>query len=61
MAVTYATLVFDGNCAMPDPGRTATAVAVGLALIVVPVGLDRIWQGFTHVHGLPLTYRQRDP
>jgi predicted DCC family thiol-disulfide oxidoreductase YuxK len=26
------------------PGRTATIVATALALIVVPVGLDRIWQ-----------------
>jgi hypothetical protein len=28
----------------PLPGRTATLVAAALALIVVPVGLDRIWQ-----------------
>ena len=31
----------------PRPGRTATVVATALALIVVPVGLDRIWQTFT--------------
>ena len=28
------------------PGRTATLVATALALIVVPVGLNRIWQTF---------------
>ncbi len=32
----------------PRPGRVATAVAAGLALIVVPVGLNRIWQPLTH-------------
>jgi predicted DCC family thiol-disulfide oxidoreductase YuxK len=31
----------------PRPGRTATLVATALALLVVPVGLDRIWQTFT--------------
>ena len=28
----------------PLPGRTATVIATALALIVVPVGLNRIWQ-----------------
>ena len=28
----------------PLPRRAATAIATALALIVVPVGLDRIWQ-----------------
>jgi predicted DCC family thiol-disulfide oxidoreductase YuxK len=28
----------------PPPGRTATVIAAALALIVVPVGLNRIWQ-----------------
>jgi predicted DCC family thiol-disulfide oxidoreductase YuxK len=28
----------------PHPGRAATAIAALLALLVVPVGLDRIWQ-----------------
>ncbi len=37
----------------PRPGRLATAVAAGLALIVVPVGLNRIWQPLTGM-GLPL-------
>src|SRR5262249_55005607 len=37
----------------PHPGRTATIIAAGLALVVVPVGLDRIWQGFTRAN-LPL-------
>lgn len=30
----------------PRPGRTATVVATMLALVVVPVGLNRIWQRF---------------
>src|SRR6266699_4410545 len=37
----------------PRPGRVATAVAAGLALIVVPVGLNRIWQPLTGME-LPL-------
>jgi predicted DCC family thiol-disulfide oxidoreductase YuxK len=37
----------------PRPGRAATAVASALALIVVPVGLDRIWQPLTNTN-LPL-------
>jgi predicted DCC family thiol-disulfide oxidoreductase YuxK len=32
----------------PFPGRAATVVATALALIVVPVGVNRIWQTFTH-------------
>jgi len=32
----------------PRLGHAATAVAAGLALIIVPVGFDRIWQGFAH-------------
>jgi predicted DCC family thiol-disulfide oxidoreductase YuxK len=28
----------------PRPGRTATAVATALAFVVVPVGLERLWQ-----------------
>jgi len=40
----------------PRPGRVATAVAAGLALIVVPVGLNRIWQPLTHTD-LPLAGR----
>jgi hypothetical protein len=31
----------------PVPGRTATAFATALALIVVPAGLNNIWQQFT--------------
>jgi len=31
----------------PKPGRATTVVAAVLALIVVPVGLDRMWQTFT--------------
>jgi predicted DCC family thiol-disulfide oxidoreductase YuxK len=38
------------------PGGVATAVAAGLALIVVPVGLNRIWQPLTHTD-LPLAGR----
>ena len=30
----------------PRPGRVATITATVLALVVVPVGLDRIWQAF---------------
>ncbi len=37
----------------PHPGRVATAVAAGLALVVLPVGLNRIWQPLTGM-GLPL-------
>ena len=37
----------------PRPGRAATAVATGLALLVVPVGLERIWQPLTQTQ-LPL-------
>jgi predicted DCC family thiol-disulfide oxidoreductase YuxK len=37
----------------PRPGRTATAIAAGLAFIVVPVSLNRIWQPLTHTD-LPL-------
>jgi Lipase maturation factor len=37
----------------PRAGRAATVVAAGLALMVVPVGLDRIWQGFMRAN-LPL-------
>ncbi len=33
---------------MPRPGRTATIVATILAVIVVPVGLSRIWQTAAH-------------
>jgi predicted DCC family thiol-disulfide oxidoreductase YuxK len=32
---------------MPPPGRVATAVATALALVVVPVGLNRMWQALT--------------
>jgi predicted DCC family thiol-disulfide oxidoreductase YuxK len=32
----------------PLPGRTATVVATALALVVAPVGLNRIWQTLTH-------------
>jgi predicted DCC family thiol-disulfide oxidoreductase YuxK len=32
----------------PHPGRTATMLATALALLVVPLGLNRIWQTFTH-------------
>jgi predicted DCC family thiol-disulfide oxidoreductase YuxK len=32
----------------PKPGRAATVVAMVLALVVVPVGLNRIWEVFTH-------------
>jgi predicted DCC family thiol-disulfide oxidoreductase YuxK len=31
----------------PIPGRAATVAATALALLIVPVGLDRIWQTFT--------------
>ena len=31
----------------PRPGRAATLIATALALTVVPVGLDRIWQTWT--------------
>ncbi len=41
---------------VPRPGRVARAVATGLALIVVPVGLNRIWQPLTHTD-LPLAGR----
>ncbi len=34
----------------PRPGRMATIVAVILAVVIVPVGLDRLWQPFTHRH-----------
>src|SRR5262245_50028526 len=37
----------------PRPGRAATAVAAGLAFIVVPIGLNRIWEPLTHTD-LPL-------
>ena len=37
----------------PHPGRATTMVAAALALIVVPVGLNHIWQAFTRT-GLPL-------
>lgn len=33
--------------AAPLPGRKATAIAAGLALVLVPVGLNRFWQTFT--------------
>jgi predicted DCC family thiol-disulfide oxidoreductase YuxK len=36
-----------GQRRAPVAGRAATATAAVLALIVVPVGLDRIWQAFT--------------
>jgi hypothetical protein len=32
----------------PRPGRTATIIATLLALIVAPVGLNRLWQPFMH-------------
>lgn len=32
----------------PRPGRSATIIATLLALIVVPVGLNRLWQPFMH-------------
>jgi predicted DCC family thiol-disulfide oxidoreductase YuxK len=32
----------------PLPGRTATVIATALAIIVLPIGLNRIWQTFTH-------------
>jgi membrane protein implicated in regulation of membrane protease activity len=32
----------------PIPGRAATVVAAALALLIVPVGLDRIWQTVAH-------------
>ena len=38
----------------PRPGRVARAVATGLALIVVPVGLNRIWQSLTQRVRVPL-------
>jgi hypothetical protein len=31
----------------PRPGRTATVIATALALIVVPVGVNRIWETMT--------------
>jgi len=31
----------------PGPGRTATAIATTLALVVVPVGVSRVWQLFS--------------
>ncbi len=31
----------------PHPGRAATTVATALALVVVPIGLNRIWETFT--------------
>jgi hypothetical protein len=37
----------------PLPGRTATVIAAALALIVLPVGLNRIWQTLAH-SDLPL-------
>ena len=35
------------------PGRVATAFAVLVALVTVPVGLDRLYQPFAHKH-LPI-------
>jgi hypothetical protein len=35
------------SCA-PQPGRAATVFAIVLALVVVPAGLNRIWEVFTH-------------
>jgi predicted DCC family thiol-disulfide oxidoreductase YuxK len=32
----------------PHPGRAATVFAIVLALVVVPAGLNRIWEVFTH-------------
>jgi predicted DCC family thiol-disulfide oxidoreductase YuxK len=37
----------------PRAGRVATVLAVLVALITVPVGLDRLWQPFAHKH-LPI-------
>jgi predicted DCC family thiol-disulfide oxidoreductase YuxK len=37
----------------PQPGRTATAIATVVALIVVPVGIDRVWRAFAGT-GLPV-------
>jgi hypothetical protein len=37
----------------PKPGRGATAAATALALIVVPAGLNTIWQDFTRTN-LPI-------
>ena len=37
----------------PHPGRAATMVASALALVVVPVGLNRTFEAFTHT-GLPV-------
>ncbi len=37
----------------PHPGRTATTIATALSLVVVPVGLNRIWETFTRTE-LPL-------
>jgi predicted DCC family thiol-disulfide oxidoreductase YuxK len=37
----------------PRPGRVATTIATALALVVVPVGLNEIWQMFTRT-SLPL-------
>lgn len=34
----------------PQPGGAARSVAVALAIIIVPVGADRLWQAFTHGH-----------
>lgn len=37
----------------PHPGRLATCAAAALALVVVPVGVNRIWHAVTHTN-LPL-------
>jgi Lipase maturation factor len=37
----------------PRPGRAATAIAAVIALIVVPVGINRVWQFFTG-EGIPV-------
>jgi hypothetical protein len=37
----------------PQPGMAATAIATVVALIVVPVGFDRVWRAFAGI-GLPV-------
>jgi hypothetical protein len=32
----------------PNPGRAATVIAMVVALVVVPVGMNRIWEVFAH-------------
>ncbi|MHB8884079.1 MAG: lipase maturation factor family protein [Methylovirgula sp.] len=48
-----ARLVSYAQAHAPQPGGVARSIAVVLAIIVIPVGVDRIWQAFAH-HDLPM-------